>query len=314
MSNPSLADIKIYVFSFNRGVFLENCLRSVEICAANCEVVVIDDQSYDKKTQEVLDHFSHKLPILIAGEQAEVEHKTGGLYNNMRVAFSDAREKGFRYALFLQDDMQLVRPIMKNDIVFAERFFAANKNSAELHTCFMKRYFSKRDEQLTKIDDSGIAYLRPSDYSGFSGFSAVGLFDVARFFDLFGNLKKSEYINNEFAQKNNIQMGISTRPFMMWLPYPISHRGRKRDIPLQIVEYVGGCGFHPYSIMSTIEINALFNRKIQKRPYAEEWLISNGLENIRVWGFAGGVSNLLARGGIRAWLGSILNYIKRVLG
>ncbi len=314
MIDPSLADIKIYVFSFNRGLFLENCLRSVEICAADCEVAVIDDQSYDKKTQEVLDSFSDKFPRLVVGKSDAIEHKTGGLYNNMKFAFLDAREKGVRYVLFLQDDMQLVRPIVNDDIVSANRFFSANKNSAELHTCFMKRYFLERDEQLTIIDDSGTAYLRPSDYSGFSGFSAVGLFDVVRFFDLFGNLQQGEYMNNEFAQKNNIQMGIFARPFMMWLPYPISHRGRKRDIPLQLVEYVGGCGFYPYSIMSATEINALFNRNVQKRPYAEEWLTSNGLENVRVWGFAGGISNLLARGGVRAWVGRMLNTIKRVSG
>lgn len=306
MVESSLADIKIYVFSFNKGVFLENCLRSVEICGADCEVVVIDDQSDDKKTQEVLDSFSDKFPRLVVGEANEVEHKTGGLYNNMNFAFSDARKKGFRYVLFLQDDMQLVRPIVEDDILLADRFFTANENCTELHTCFMKRYYLERDEQLTEIDDSCTAYLRPSDYPGFSGFSAVGLFDVSRFFGLFGSLKQGEYFNNEFAQNNNIQMGISTMPFMMWLPYPISYRRKKRSIPLRIIELFGGCGYYPYSVMSGSEINTLVNRNIEKRPYAEEWLSAMGLKHVRVWSFTGGVSNLMARGGVRAWLGSML--------
>jgi hypothetical protein len=257
-----------------------------------------------------LDSFSDKFPRLVVGDADEIEHKTGGLYNNMRFAFSDAKEKGFRYVLFLQDDMQLVRPIVEDDIVLAKKFFAANKNSAELHTCFMKQYFSERDEKLTEIDDSGTAYLRPSDYPGFSGFSAVGLFDVSRFFGLFGNLKQGEYFNNEFAQVNNIQMGISTKPFMMWLPYPISHRGKKRNIPLQMIELIGGCGFHPYKIMSDEEVTSLVNRDIKNRPYAEKWLTVNGLENIRHWSFAGGISNLLARGGVRRLIGKILYRIK----
>ncbi len=310
MIDPSLADIKIYVFSFNRGEFLENCLRSIEICAADSEVLVIDDQSYEQKTKDVLDYFSDKFSLFLAGEADEIEYKTGGLYNNMRFAFSDARKKGFRYVLFLQDDMQLLRPILNDDILNAEKFFSANNNSAELHTCFMKRYFSERDEQLTEIDDSGTAYLRPSDYSGFSGFSAVGLFDVPRFFRLFGNLKQGEYYNNEFAQINNIQMGISTMPFMMWLPYPISHRGKKRNIPLQMIEFVGGCGFYPYKIMSGAEVTSLVNRDIKSRPYAEKWLTVSGLENVRNWSFAGGVSNLLARGGMRWLIGRVFHRIK----
>ena len=137
MVGASMTDIRIYVFSFNRGVFLENCLRSIEICAPSCEVLVVDDQSNDQKTKDILKYFSDKFQILIVGEHAEVEHKTGGLNNNMSFAFSDAREKGFRYVLFLQDDMQLVRPLIDDDIVNAEKFFIANENSAELHTCFI---------------------------------------------------------------------------------------------------------------------------------------------------------------------------------
>jgi glycosyltransferase involved in cell wall biosynthesis len=312
MTEISLTDIRIYVFSFNRGIFLENCLRSIENCAPSCEVVVIDDQSDDQKTKDVLDDFSDKFQILIAGEQGEVEHKTGGLNNNMSFAISAARGKNIRYELFLPDDMQLVRPLLDDDIANAEIFFASNNNSAELHTCFMKRLYANKEECFTGIDDSGKAYLRSSDYQGNSGFSDVGLFDVVRFFELFTSLKltQGEYFNNQYAQKNNIQMGITIYPFMMWLPYPISYRGKKRSVPLRVLELFGGCGYYPYSVMSSSKVNSLISRDIEKRPYAEEWLSAQGLKHARLWSFTGGVPNLMARGGARAWLGGLLYKLK----
>ncbi len=307
MINPSLADIRIYVFSFNKGIFLENCLRSIEVCAPFCEVVVIDDQSDDQKTKDILNYFSDKFQILIAGEHDDVEHKTGGLNNNMSFALSDARGKSIQYVLFLQDDMQLVRPLLDDDIVNAEIFFSANTNSAELHTCFMKQVHENQ-EQLTRIDNSGKAYLRTPARHGCSGFSDVGLLKVNRFFELFANFKltQGEYLNNKYAEKNNIQMGISINPFMMWLPYPVSYRGKNRSIPLRIIEFFGGCGYYPYSVMSSSEVNTFINRDIEKRPYAEEWLTANGLNHVRFWSFSGGIANLIARGGIRAWLGRLL--------
>ena len=299
-------DLAVYVFSFNRGVFLENCLNSLLACDIQAPVTVIDDQSDDPHTQEVLERFKENFRVVTAGKASISEHKTGGLYNNMRFAFQDAAEKGKPYALFLQDDMQLVRPVLDSDLAAASAFFKANANAAELHTCFMKRFFRDRDQQLARLDASGEAYLRPSDYPGFSGYSAVGLFAVERFRQLFGDLQQGEYANNEFAQKQGIQMGISARPFMMWLPYPISHRGKKRNIPLQIVEAVGGCGFYPFDIMPAHKVDELLNRDRANHPYAEDWLHCPTLKPTPVWSFAGGLSNLLARGGIRGRIGAFL--------
>ena len=309
-SNFKTDQLAIYVFSFNRGQFLENCLKSLDVCASGFPVKVIDDQSDDPYTRAVLEKYRQKLNVVTVGEAEISEHKTGGLYNNMRFAFNDARDAGKRFVLFLQDDMQLVRPMLPQDIIGAEAFFEANSNAAELHTCFMKRFFASRDEQLTEPDVSGEAYLRPSDYPGFSGFSAVGLFDIKRVEQLFGELQQGEYANNEFAQKHNIQMGISTRPFMMWLPYPISHRGKTRNIPLQLVESVAGCGFYPYQIMTDDTVSQLLERPQERRPYAEDWLHCEPLKRTPVWSFAGGLSNLIARGGLRGWIGQRLYRIR----
>jgi hypothetical protein len=315
MNVPTLADVSLYVFSFNRNQFLENCLRSIERCASGLNVTVIDDHSHDSGTRKVLARYKDMLRIIEPAQTKLLEHKTGGLYSNMRFAFRDAKAQSKKYALFLQDDMQIVRPIAADDMAATYRFFQANPNVAELHTCFMKRFYAEKDEACVILDASGEAYLRPSNYPGFSGFSAVGLFDVQRFEKLFGELKRGEYANNEYAQQKGIQMGLSAKPFMMWLPYPISHRGRRRNIPLKLVEGIAGCGFYPYATMQELTIQQFLDRDYEAvKPYAEDWLKSPSLRKAKMWSFAGGLSNLLARGGVHAWIGHILMRIKKTTG
>lgn len=303
-------NLALYVFSFNRGRFLDNCMKSVQACAPELATTIIDDQSSDSATQEVLGAYESEFRIIRAGDGGEQEYKTGGLYNNMRFAFAEARRRGYAYVLFLQDDMQLVRPITESDLAGVDAFFQANPKAAELHTCFMKRFFATLDEEFAELDSSSEAYLRPSSYPGFTGFSAVGLFHLDRLDALFGDLRQGEYLNNEHAQREGIQMGFSSRPFMMWLPYPISHRGKERNLSLRLVEGLAGCGYYPYRIMSDGEVDAFVNRDLQKKPFAEDWLEPVGLGRVPIWSFAGGLSNLYARGGIRARIASILQKLQ----
>lgn len=305
--------LNIYLFSYNRGVFLESMLRSLLTCAESISVTVIDDASTDAFTLSVLESVKDKLRVVIPKkeENAKSSNALGGLYNNMRYALEDARERNIPYALFVQDDMQLVRPITAEDIQSADKFFLANPHSAQLHTCFMKKFYEAVDEKHMLVDPSGQAYFRPLNYQGYSGFSAVGLFHVERFYALFGDFKNREYDNNAYAKENGIQMGFSVRPFMMWLPYPTSHRSKGRSIPLRLVEWAGGGGFFPYQLMEGYEIENFLSRDIEVKPYAENWLNCPPLKKVPVWSFAGGLSHLKARGGIRALLGNFLADMKK---
>lgn len=299
------------MFSFNRGEFLENCLESVKKCATNYKVFLIDDNSDDAYTKRVIErHFSTFEQLDPCQDSSEF--KTGGLYANMRFALSYTKDKNIRYALFLQDDMQLVRTIRPEDIYLADQYFNATPNSAELHTCFMKRFFYAKDSLHTRLNRNSTAYIRGDSFEGFSGFSAVGLFHVERFFKLFGDLRQGEYINNAFARENSIKMGFSAYPFMMWLPYPISHRGKERNIPLQLIERLGGCGFYPYSIFEKNKTEEFLTRDITQFPLAENWLSpKNDAPKTKSWSFAGGISNLRSRDGLRGYLASFLDWSRK---
>ncbi|MBC7185339.1 MAG: glycosyltransferase family 2 protein, partial [Marinobacter sp.] len=43
-----------FVFSYNRGPHLKNCIESIETCAAGHRVIVYDDASEDPETQQIL--------------------------------------------------------------------------------------------------------------------------------------------------------------------------------------------------------------------------------------------------------------------
>lgn len=302
--------LAIYVFSYNRGEFLENCLRSIEVCASKFPVYLIDDNSDDKTTLDVINSHESKLTKLRPQTDSS-EFKTGGLYANMRYALKHARENGISLALFVQDDMQLVRRIGLPDIDHALNYFEAQTNSAQLQTCFMKRYFSALDAKYTVINDSKTAYIRSRPMKGgFSGFSAVGLFHVLKFYELYGDLKQGEHNNNVYAERHGIKMGFSTFPFMMWLPFPISYRGKSRSVALQLVESIGGCGFYPYRIFSEEERKTFLHRDLATFPVAEDWLEPRNMTSEKTWSFTGGLSNLRARSGIRHYMAKMLDWMR----
>jgi glycosyltransferase involved in cell wall biosynthesis len=309
MKVPSDVSLGIYVFSFNRGVFLENCLDSVRRCARGYETVLVDDGSTDPETVAVIDRHRRYFRSLEPQSGDVQALKTGGLYANMELAMQDARGRGHQLVLFLQDDMQLVRPLLERDLAAALDFFREEPRAAQLQTCFMKRYFEGEDDRVTVIDPTGTAYIRP-DSSLFSGFSAVGLFHVGRFTELFGSFHQGELANDDFAKRHGIRMGLAAHPFMMWLPYPISFRGQKRGFSLQLVERLAGCGFYPYEYMSPDAQARLLTRPQEQRPYAEDWLSPRYMRPARYWSFAGGNSNLRARGGWRGRLGSLLMRVR----
>jgi len=302
---------RCYVFSYNRGKFLENCLDSLENLATEFfEITVIDDNSYDKKTKSVLRKYSEKFEVLNPGKQ-NISSKTGGLYDNMNFAFQDAVDRDVDFALFIQDDMQIVRKILGKDIHNIEEFFDRNPNSVQLHTCFLKRCKTEYDEN-SSLDKSKKAYFR-KDNAPYAFFSAVGLFHVKRFKKLFGKLEQGEVANNEKAKSKGLKMGLYVYPFMMWLPMPISYRAQKRSFYHKVKEFIAKAGYYPYEGMSKPNRRRLFNRPIEKRPYAEDYLSPSTVKHIDQWSFTGVDSAFSELGGWRSKLAKLLMKIKQII-
>ena len=104
-----------------------------------------------------------------------------------------------------------------------------------------------------------------------------------------------------------IQKGYAVHPFMMYLPFPISYRKRKRPLSHKISEKLVGAGLYPIQLMEIPQIERLLERNPVEAPFAEYFLNVEGLNGKQNWTYVGGVSALHAQGGFKALIGKFLN-------
>jgi len=89
--------LAIYIFSYNRPEYLENCLLSIIRHAHEFDVTVCDDDSTDPAVDTVIDQFNERVRVMkpsqVRDHSDSVKH--GGLYRNMTWALQDAETRGF---------------------------------------------------------------------------------------------------------------------------------------------------------------------------------------------------------------------------
>jgi glycosyltransferase involved in cell wall biosynthesis len=303
--------IAIFVFSYNRGRFLENCLKSILELMPDCPRYIVDDDSQDSFTIDVMNRFSDKFVILTPDTDHAAEAKTGGLYENMNHAVAIAKQARYNRALFIQDDMQIVRPFTERDYYFIEKYFASNEDCIQLVTTFIRTLSSRRFLKETALCQSQMAYFREKMFQrGKSNFSAIGLFDVNRVVEKFGSFVRGEENNSKKAMSLGIKCGYSVYPFMNWLPYPTSFRGRTRASTHRIMEFVGGSGFHPITTMDEDLMRRFFDRDPRQLPIMENWLSAPTAPRKKIWSTGGGEYNMMARFRFLAKMASVLRAMR----
>jgi glycosyltransferase involved in cell wall biosynthesis len=122
------------------------------------KVTIFDDNSTDPHTVDILSKLQSELRV-IRPQNGQLEKKTGGLYGNMNAALEMAHKSNFQYALFIQDDMQLVRSLRRVDFEMVENFFEFNTNAVQYQSCFRRRDTSERLERLAFLDASKTAFF-----------------------------------------------------------------------------------------------------------------------------------------------------------
>ena len=302
-----------FVFSFNRGVFLENCLNSIESCLAGAKTVIIDDNSTDPETLETLSELSKRFEV-IHPQAAETEIKTGGLYANMNYAMDIANSIGSPYALFIQDDMQLVRKIDASDFRRISSYFQEIPNSFQISTSFIRQLSVKDFFKDHFLDLKSGSYIRRRDRErGKSNFSAAGVFDVERFHNIYGSFEIGEGKNSERAQQLGLVCGRSITPFMCWLPYPNSYRGRARNMKHRFFEYFGRSGYYPIELMSDLSTAEFLNRDPMILPVMEHYLLSPSAPRNDIWSTGGGEYNFDCYDGFAARVFRALKRSRRLI-
>lgn len=306
--NVMTSSLCVFVFSFNRGIFLENCLHSIEQCLTGVKTVIFDDNSTDPDTRERLSKISERHEVIRPNASGN-EVKTGGLYSNMNHAIEYALSNSLSRVIFIQDDMQFVRRLTKEDFEAYDKYFEFHNNSIQISTTFVRRLSADTFLQDHYISKEGQAYIRRSESErGKSNFSAVGVFDVNRVVDIFGNFEIGEGLNSQKARSLSLVCGRAIFPDMCWLPYPPSFRGKKRNMKHRFFEYFGKSGFYPIQIMTCDQEEKFLARDANELPIMERFLIASNAPRHDIWSTGGGEYNLVCYGG---WISQFYTSLRR---
>lgn len=311
-------DFIIFVFSYNRGEFLENCIKSIELCASGVPVIIIDDRSTDADTLSVLRRLEMQYKVVLNDNAKDVEHKTGGLSGAMNKAMKIALKQGAEFALFIQDDMQFVRRLSQRDLREYSEYFSSTPNSIQLSTAFIRELSADTFEEDYEISEKAHAYLRkPNCERGKSSFSDTGVFHVRRFHELYHSFEVGEGGNSEKARGLGLVCGRSINPNICWLPYPNSYRGKQRSFQHRFFEYFGRSGFHPIEIMTEDEETRFLGRHPSIAPVMERFLSSPNSPRRDIWSTGGGEYNFVCYGGVfsRIFVGmrSFKKFLNRII-
>lgn len=269
------------VFSFNRGRFLKNCVDSIEQCCPNARVTIFDDDSDDPETQEVLKALAvrHRVEKLGNGSS----HRLGGLYGNMQTALELYADEPT--LCFLQDDTQMVRPLLDSDLGEIDAAFEADPNLGFISPCFIRGRTLMRGAEFDYDSRSCLYYRRPDARSAGRHFSALLITRPARLAEKGWRFQDSEPGNDQQAASLFGPMGYLYTPFAMWLPEVPAYRGKKKTLGLKLAEKKRRCGFYPFEILSDDDVRALRERKPDLLPEAEQYLRCSPQEPPKPWAY-----------------------------
>ena len=215
------SDIVFCIFSFNRYLYLKNCIDSIETFFPERPVVIYDDNS---DQQELLNYYKD----LNAKENYSIEKiqtvsdqsKHGGLYGLMNLALKNCREKNYIYSFFIQDDMQFIQNI---DLDAQCRFyFEKYPEALMLSPLFMQKIF------LPEIDN----YIEKNDGDFFFrnyGVADAGIIHLGRAKKAALNFSsKGERHNGEKYYKLGYKLLLSWNPCLAWVPWALSFKHNKK--------------------------------------------------------------------------------------
>ncbi|MFU8784935.1 hypothetical protein [Aliidiomarina sp.] len=270
----------VFIFSYNRGDFLRNCVDSVRRYIPGAVITLIDDHSNDGDTQQYLANLPNGVRLHQPKQHEHARH--GGLYNNMQAALELAHAAQSNaggtteLALFLQDDMQVVRDVSADDWQNIIGFYQHYPQAAFLNPLFLKGARKARDARITQVASDYPVYLRhypeKPNPRGISYADAM-ILHVPRLMNAKWQFIEGETENAKQAQRLFGKMGFMLHPFAMFLPEVPVFRGKQKTKAVQLAEKLRGTTPNRFDGMSENEVKALKSRDVAKKlPVAEHYL------------------------------------------
>lgn len=275
-----MSRITYCIFSYNRGEFLRNAVRSIHRLTSS-PVCVIDDDSDDLETLTILASLAGSCQVLRGSASAAGKH--GGLYANMQRALDALGEA--ELLCFLQDDMQMLRAPAAQELDAFVKHCNDPGGPAFLQPCFLKGATRDVDRRTLVASGDSPFYVRlESGASVGRYYSDVCIFSPRRLSADGWRFALSEPMNERQAAAVYPLMGQLCAPVLMWLPGAPAWRGKRKTFALRHAERVSACGFYPYQDLGAEAERRLLDRDSTVLPVAEDFLsLVDGTSLQRPW-------------------------------
>jgi glycosyltransferase involved in cell wall biosynthesis len=262
--------LTVAIFSYNRGAYLAHCVASVRRNMPWASVAVYDDASDDPETQAIL----RDLPVPVQSPAVADKGRHGGLYANMQTALDQATT---RYLMFLQEDMQIVRPVDAADLATLDRLFDADPARAFTCPLFMKGRRLRRHQRLQTPDAALRCYRHPADATAKAtarrlAYYDVSLADVARLRAAQWAFQPSERANVAQARRLFSDMPMLGDPFAFFCPEVPIFRNRAQSLASRLAARVTGPDVKGIVDMTADGVASLRARALTDWPEAERYL------------------------------------------
>jgi len=261
-----------FVFSYNRGPHLKNCVESIETCAPDHRIIVYDDASNDPETKNILSDIETRHEVRQRDDKGS-GNQHGALYTNMQKAIESVEEDCL--ICFLQDDTQLVRHVDEHDIHFMENYFDTFPDAGFLAPVFQKKITRQRTlDRFVYREDRGVYVCEHRSRKQVAGvyYSDISVTRSDRLRSTKWQFIPGEFENEQQAKANFLEMGYLFSPFAMWLPNPPAYRNKKKSFTFKLAEIVNKAGFYPFRIMDSSTVESLKARPTTQVPIAEDYL------------------------------------------
>lgn len=262
-----------FLFSYNRGPFLKNCVDSIERYApADSRLVIYDDKSDDPETLAVLAQLRERHEVCIRHDKsAQSQH--GSLYANMQQAIDSLVDDELIF--FIQDDVQLIRAITNDDVAFIRAYFADNPRAGFLAPVFQKRITKQRTlDRFVFQPELNVYFCRHKSSVECAGvyYSDISLTTRARLRAADWQFMAGEYQNELQAKAHFHEMGYLYAPVAMQLPNAPAYRNKKKTYAFQWAEKFNRSGLYKFCEMSPASLQKLLSRPGAELPIAEDYL------------------------------------------
>lgn len=275
----------IFVFSFNRGPYLANCIASIERCAPQAEVTIYDDASDDPETLRVLEQLGERCRIVRRKESTKARH--GSLYDNMQDALDSIGDD--RIIAFLQDDTQMIRPFDDADRAFIDGYFERHEDAAFLAPVFLRGTIRPKRLADFQYDAAEQVYCFVQDGQKVAGtyYSDIALLHTGRLRAAGWRFHADEFENELQAQQHFGRMGYLRDPFAMWVPNARAYRNRSKTLAFRLGERFSRSGLYPLQIMDPPAVAAMRQRDAANdKPLPERFLsLADGQTLPEPWPF-----------------------------